>query len=104
MCIRVGLVGMSRTLPLILALAAATGACAGPGPGITGNNTGGIIPWSPANEALAFDAADAHCAQYGKLARVTSVYAQPGHYIGFACLYGPGYIVRQHAHVVRSRS
>jgi hypothetical protein len=95
---------MCKMLPLIVALAALSGACAGPGPGLTGNNTGGIIPWSPANKHFAFDMADAHCAQYGKLARVTSVYAQHGHYIGFACLYNPANIVRQHAYVLRSRS
>jgi hypothetical protein len=60
-------------------------ACAGPGPGLTGNDTGGIIPWSPANRVLAVEWAQAHCARYGKIARITSVQAQYGGYIGFAC-------------------
>jgi hypothetical protein len=93
---------MSRMLALIV-LAGLAGACAGPGPGVTGNYTGGIIPWSPANEHSAFLLSDAHCARYAKVAQVTSVYRQPGHYIAFACLFPRGYIVRDRQVVVRSR-
>jgi len=82
-------------------IAVACAGCAGPGPGVTGDKSGGIIPWSPANQALAFDLADAHCATYAKRSRITSVYAEPGAYIGFACLYPRGYIVRQQ--VIRQR-
>lgn len=89
---------------LLAVVAALTSACAGPGPGVTGNNMGGIIPWSPANESFAFDLSDAHCGQYGKIGWVTSVYRQPGHYIGFACRFPPGYIVRERETVIRSRS
>lgn len=93
-----------KALFSIVLLAGACAACAGPGPGITGNENGGIIPWSPATQALAFDTADAHCANYGKLGRITSVYAQPGAYIGFACLYPRGYVVREEAVVLRTRN
>jgi hypothetical protein len=61
---------------------------------ITGNDTGGIIPWSPQNERMAFAASEGHCAAYGKNARITSVYRQYGHYIGFACAFPRGYVVR----------
>ena len=62
---------------------------------ITGNDTGGIIPWSPMSERLAVAASGAHCAGYGKSARITSVYRQYGHYIGFSCALPRGYVVRE---------
>ena len=68
-----------------LAVGLLLSSCAGPGPGLTGNDTGGIIPWSPASRALAAEMAAAHCARYGKIAKITSVQAEYGHYIGFAC-------------------
>ncbi len=44
--------------------ALATGAeFAGPGPGITGNNTGGIFPYSPADEGSFQHIADGYCAR-----------------------------------------
>lgn len=50
-----------------------------------GNDTGGIIAWSPQawhhRHAIAGD----HCLRYGKRHRITSVYAHYGQYIGFAC-------------------
>ncbi len=92
---------ISKALPFIFILAALSGARADPG--INGNDTGGIIPWSPANEQLAIDLSGAHCASYGKIAQLTSVYRQPGHYIGFACVLPRGYIVRNRGIVVRSR-
>ncbi len=94
---------MAKCWPLIFLLAALSAACAGPGPGITGNETGGIIPWSPDNERAAFNLSDAYCGQYGKMAKVTSVYRQPGHYIAFACLLPRGYSVRERAVALRSR-
>jgi hypothetical protein len=57
--------------------------------GLVGNDTGGIIPWSPVNEQLRLAIASQHCAYFGKYARITSVYRQYGHYIGFRCLFGP---------------
>ena len=68
-----------------LAVASAVGACAGPGPGLTGNDIGGIIQWTPDNQLYARDMAGAHCARYNKYARITSVHAVYGDYIGFAC-------------------
>jgi hypothetical protein len=69
----------------IIALGTLASACAGPGPGITGNDTGGIIPWSPMNHQMAAELAALHCAGYNKRARITSIRAQYGDYIAFAC-------------------
>jgi hypothetical protein len=59
--------------------------CAGVGPGLTGNDTGGIISYSPENRAHARAIAAEHCAQYGKRAHLTAVNARYGGYISFAC-------------------
>jgi hypothetical protein len=74
-----------RSIVVALAVGALAGACAAPGPGVTGNDTGGIIPWSPINHQLAPDLAAQHCAYYRKYARITSVRARYGDYIAFAC-------------------
>jgi hypothetical protein len=53
---------------------------------INGNDTGGIIPWSPALRAYGYrEAAQRHCDGYHKVAHVTSVKARYGDYVGFAC-------------------
>ena len=60
--------------------------------GINGNDTGGIIPWSPALRAFGYrDAAQAHCESYHRIARITSVHARYGDYVGFACEFPRGY-------------
>jgi hypothetical protein len=56
---------------------------------LTGNDTGGIIPWSCETEALARETAAAHCARFDKYARITSVHRQYGDYIAFNCLWNP---------------
>ena len=63
--------------------------CTGPGPGLTGNDTGGIIVWSPQNEIVAREWATGHCARYNKYARLTSIVRQYGNYIGFECVWSP---------------
>ena len=71
----------------------ATGATfTGPGPGITGNDTGGIFPYSPAVEGAYQQIADGHCARYGRLAKVTSIHRQYGDYVSFVCYDRPGMI------------
>jgi len=57
--------------------------------GVTSNDTGGIIPWTWENQQMAYSIASERCAQYDKYARITSVYAHPGNYIGFACVWSP---------------
>lgn len=54
-----------------------------------GNDTGGIIPWSCENEALAARAAAGYCARFNKYPRITGVNRQYGDYISFNCLWSP---------------
>lgn len=91
---------MSKILPLLLLAAGLSSAQAQVS--LRGNDTGGMIVWTPESERLAFAAAHAHCAAYGKVARVTSVYRQYGHYIGFACAFPRGYLLRERV-VIRTR-
>jgi hypothetical protein len=59
---------------------------------INGNDTGGIIPWSPALRAFGYRAAaQVHCDGYHRVARITSVHARYGDYVGFACEFPRGY-------------
>jgi hypothetical protein len=57
--------------------------------GVTSNDTGGIIPWTPENRHMAYSLASERCAEYGKYARITSMSTKPGSYIGFACVWSP---------------
>lgn len=57
--------------------------------GAKGNDTGGIIPWSPDAEASALDIAQSNCGAFGKYAVITSVHRQYGDYIGYACSWRP---------------
>jgi hypothetical protein len=82
-----------------LAIAAAVGACAGPGPGLTGNDIGGIIQWTPENQLYAREMAGAHCAGYNKYARITSVHAVYGDYIDFACDWRGPTVIEHRVHV-----
>lgn len=60
--------------------------------GINGNDTGGIIPWSPDLRRFGYrEAAQHHCGGYHKVARITSVHARYGDYVGFACEFPRGY-------------
>jgi hypothetical protein len=60
--------------------------------GAKGNDTGGIIPWSPALRAYGYQAAaQDHCGGYHKVGRVTSVHARYGDYVGFACEFPRNY-------------
>lgn len=61
----------------------------GVGPGVTGNDTGGIIPYSPAVEPVYRDLAAAYCAQWGRLSHITSVHRRYGEYISFSCIDKP---------------
>ena len=88
----------SRALPMrakrfslaILSAALLLGACASTVPPFTGNDTGGIIAWSPDAHRFRHDIAGEHCARHGKIHRITSVHARYGDYIGFACYWPRG--------------
>jgi hypothetical protein len=64
----------------------------GPGPGVTGNDTGGIFPYSPAVEGTYEQIAEAHCARWARLAKVTSIHRKYGDYVSFVCYDRPGMI------------
>jgi len=80
---------MRWMLAVALALTsfAAFAGVAGPGPGLTGNDTGGIIQWTPETDQIYREIAAAHCARWNRLAGITSVHRAYGDYIGFQCIY-----------------
>jgi hypothetical protein len=73
-----------RSLPLLCMIVLT--ACAGPGPGLTGNDTGGIIPYASVTQREARVMATDHCAAYGKLAKATGVDPRYGGYYSFSCV------------------
>jgi hypothetical protein len=92
---------MRRNALLLMALAialivAATGLAratfTGPDPWITGNDTGGIIPYSPDIEGSYEQMAQNYCARWNRLSHVTSVHRVYGDYVSFVCIDRPGMI------------
>jgi hypothetical protein len=68
--------------------------------GAKGNDTGGIIPWTPENEVNAFQIASAQCAHWNKYAVATSLHRQLGDYIGYRCVWdAPGTVAVRRGHV-----
>jgi hypothetical protein len=63
---------------------------AGPGPAVTGNDIGGIFPYSPNVEPIYRHIATDHCARWGRFAKVTSIHRVYGEYVGFVCYDRPG--------------
>jgi hypothetical protein len=61
----------------------------GPWPWITGNDTGGIFPYSPYIEHNYKQIAAEYCASWGRLSHVTSVRRRYGDYVGFVCIDKP---------------
>ena len=63
----------------------------GPGPGITGNDSGGIIPYPLVAShggnirAVAQAMAAEHCARYRKFAVITTIHREYGDYVVFEC-------------------
>jgi hypothetical protein len=67
--------------------------------GPKGNDTGGIIPWSPENEQNSFLIASEQCARWNKYPVATSIRRQPGDYIAYRCVWSnPVTVVRQVHH------
>ena len=64
-------------------------------PGLTGNDTGGIIQWTPATDHIYRDIAVAHCAHWNRLTSITSIHRAYGEYIGFQCIYDRRYDPRR---------
>jgi hypothetical protein len=65
---------------------------AGPGPAVTGNDTGGIFPYSPDVEPIYHQIAADFCARWGRFGKVTSIHRLYGDYVGFVCYDRPGKI------------
>src|SRR5689334_1996150 len=86
---------MARTVFAVTALVVALGGPAlavGPGPfmgvyGPKGNDSGGIIPWSPDNELMAPQLAQENCGYYNKYALPTSIHRVPGDFIVYRCVW-----------------
>ena len=71
---------MAVLLAVLLAVGLMVAGC-GVHAGVNGNDTAGIIPWSPEAEIQAADLVAAHCARYNKVAIITAA----GSGIGAAC-------------------
>jgi hypothetical protein len=88
---------MGRKLLIVLGIVAASTVAAwsngaefaGPGPGITGNDTGGIFPYSPAVSVTYKRIAEDWCARWHRLSHVTSVHRVYGDYVSFVCIDKP---------------
>jgi hypothetical protein len=61
----------------------------GPGPWLTGNDTGGIIPYSPEVNGVYRGMAAEWCGRWGRLSHITSVHRIYGDYISFVCIDKP---------------
>ena len=62
---------------------------------VKGNDTGGIIAWSPEIDQTYGDIAAAHCARYNKVAFITSVHRIYGDFVAFVCAFPRGYDPRK---------
>ncbi len=80
---------VASIIALTLCPGAAKACPAGPGPGITGNDTGGIIPYSLTSKGVYRQMAADYCASWGRLSHITSVHRRYGDYIGFVCIDKP---------------
>jgi hypothetical protein len=74
-------------IAVVLNASAAYAGLAGADPGLTGNDTGGIIAWTPDVDLTYREIAAAHCARWNRFAGITSVHRRYGDYIGFQCIY-----------------
>jgi hypothetical protein len=90
-------IGVAVALALLASCAGSTAWAGavflGPGPGLTGNDTGGIISYTPALNRTAYRVLAADwCARWGRLSHVTSMHRRYGDYVGFVCIDRPGMI------------
>lgn len=56
-------------------------------PPFKGNDTGGIIAWTLAQQVDARQLASDHCAQYGKVVQPLAAQRTYGGYVSFACVW-----------------
>jgi hypothetical protein len=83
------IVGVLSALLSIGSIGPVLAGFAGPNRWITGNDTGGIIPYSPKLEGVYEQMAQAHCARWHRLSQITSVHRIYGDYISFVCIDKP---------------
>lgn len=57
--------------------------------GPKGNDTGGVIPWSPENESMMMMLAQGYCGTYNRVAVITTVQRVYGDFITYECQFGP---------------
>jgi len=81
-------------LTIALAVTTYAGAAAaaefdGPSRWITGNDTGGILPYSPQVQGTYPQIAADYCARWHRLAHITSVHPKYGDYISWVCIDKP---------------
>jgi hypothetical protein len=62
---------------------------AGRRPGITGNDTGGIFPYSPDLEGAFEQIAADYCARWHRISQITSIHRMYGDYVSFSCIDKP---------------
>ena len=87
------IVALALSLPGLGGAARAGAVYLGPGKGLTGNDTGGIIAYAPDLErGLYREMAANWCARWGRLSYITSAHRKYGDYIGFVCIDRPGMI------------
>lgn len=87
---RGGYIALALTLLLPSPSALAGAIVFGPGPGLTANDTGGIIAYSPDLERGAYRAMAANwCARWNRLSHITSMHRVYGDYVGFVCIDRP---------------
>jgi hypothetical protein len=86
-------VAASLALSLAASSAFAGAVFVGPGPGLTGNDTGGIIAYKPDLERDVYRVmAQDWCSRWGRLSHITSSPKVYGYYIGFVCIDRPNMI------------
>jgi hypothetical protein len=65
------------------------------GPGLTGNDTGGIIQATPDTIHSYKEIAVSHCGRWNRYAGITSIRRVYGDYIGFRCVFDRRYDPRK---------
>jgi len=86
-------IALTLSLPCAGGVALAGAVFVGPPAGLTGNDTGGIISYTP-NVRLAdyHEMAENWCARWGRISHLTSVHRRYGDYVAFVCIDHPGII------------
>ena len=86
-------IALALSLPCAGGVALAGAVFVGPPPGLTGNDTGGIISYTPDLKLAAYhEMAENWCARWDRISHLTSVHRRYGDYVAFVCIDHPGII------------